>query len=268
MTLFLTHPLLSELSHVGHAFFTRQGGVSTGPFDSLNVSTTSADARDNILLNINCITSTLGLAPSRLCLPQQDHTNQVLFLDTPFALEPFEARPTVDALYTSTPGLAVSVNTADCVPILIAHKEKPFVAAIHAGWKGALNGVVENTLNALDRVGCQPFDCVAALGPCIAEESYEVDDAVRAPFLKKSQENARYFKENPLNPGHYLFDLPGYVMDLLKNNGVPQVAPPLGNTYTNPDLFFSCRRSFHKQSLPPGQKPLFGCQLSVVWLKG
>jgi YfiH family protein len=268
MTLFLTHPLLSDLPHVGHAFFTRQSGVSTGPFDSLNVSTTSADARSHVLENMSRIAKTLSLGTGRLCLPQQDHTNQALFLDTPFALTPFEGRPTVDALYTSAPGLAVSVNTADCVPILIAHKEKPFVGAIHAGWKGALSGVVENTINALERAGCQPFDCVAALGPCIAEESYEVDDVVRAPFLKKSEENTRYFKENPLNPGRYLFDLPGYVMTLLKNKGVPQVSPPLGNTYTSPDLFFSCRRSFHEQSPPPGQKPLFGCQLSVIWLKG
>ncbi|MCE2951821.1 MAG: peptidoglycan editing factor PgeF [Alphaproteobacteria bacterium] len=267
MTLFLTHPLLCDLPHVGHAFFTRQGGVSKGAFDSLNVSTTSADARGHVLENMTRIASTLGLGPGRLCLPQQDHTNQALFLDSPFPLEPFEARPMVDALYTSARGLALSVNTADCVPILIAHKEKPFVAAIHAGWKGALSGIVENTLDALTHQGCPARECVAALGPCIAQDSYEVDLAVREPFLTKSKENDLYFKENPENPSRYLFNLPGYVMSLLNKKGLLDVAEPLGNTYTNPGLFFSCRRSFHEQNPPPGQKPLFGCQLSVIWLK-
>jgi polyphenol oxidase len=256
----LTQPALAALPHIGHAFFTRQGGLSQGDHAGLSVGT-RGNNEGYVEQNIALAAKSLGLDPARLVLPLQIHIPQVQEVRTPFPLIPLDARPQVDALWTGEKRLGVSINTADCVPLLIAHKTRPLVAAAHAGWKGALSGIVEATLGVLVSQGHSPQEFVAVLGPCIAQKSYEVGGNVRAPFVEKDPINERFFIPNPLHQNHFFFDLPGYVVHLLTQAKVGHVSAPPWNTYDDPEQFFSCRRAFHEQ------RPSFGCLLSTIWIR-
>ena len=260
MIKFLTQPALEALPHIGHAFFTRQGGISQGDHAGLSVGT-RGDNEDFVAQNMSLAAQRIGLDPTRLVLPLQIHSPHVQEVRAPFPLRPFDARPQLDALWTGEKRLGVSVNTADCVPLLIAHKTHPLVAAAHAGWKGALSGIVEATLDALVSQGKSPQDFVAVLGPCIAQKSYEVEGDVRAPFVKKDPKNERFFIPNPERDTHFLFDLPGYVVHLLTQAKVGHVSASPWNTYDDPEQFFSCRRAFDEQ------RPSFGCLLSTIWIR-
>lgn len=260
MIKFLTQPCLSALPHIGHAFFTRHGGLSQDDHAGLSVGTRGGNDAF-VEQNLTLAAQKIGLEPSRILLPLQIHSPHTLEVQAPFPLLPFDDRPQVDALWTQGKKLGVSVNTADCVPLLIAHKKRPLVAAVHAGWKGALSGVVETTIEALVSQGNKAQDFVAALGPCIAQSSYEVGEDVRAPFLQKDPQNERFFIPNPERKTHFLFDLPGYVTHLLKQENVGHISTSPWNTYDDPEQFFSCRRAFHEQ------RPSFGCLLSTIWIR-
>ena len=257
----LTHANLSALPHVGHAFFTRAGGVSQGMHASLSVKTKDGQ-EETSAQNMVLAARHLGLGDHHLVLPHQIHSALVQGVETPLPFLPTTARPQVDGLWTTKPGLGLGVNTADCVPLLMAHRERPLVASLHAGWKGALAGIVETMIEALRVQGAHPKDLVAGIGPAIAQESYEVGHEVRDAFMAKHTSAHIFFQENLEKPGHSFFDLSGFVAARLRACGVENIGDSLWNTYGQEARFFSCRRAFHK-----GEGD-FGCQISAIWIRG
>jgi hypothetical protein len=264
---FATVRTLSELAGVRHGFFGRRGGVSTGLYASLNVRLGSKDDPVAVAENRARIAATLGTAPDRLLSAFQIHSPRAVIVEGPWT----GPRPEADAVVTATPGLAVSVTTADCAPVLLADPEARVVAAAHAGWRGAIGdssgGVLEAALDAMETLGADRGRIVAALGPCISQSAYEVGPEFKERFLEESPGNAPLFRASPNSgPGgafadRSLFDLPAYVVRRLGRAGVGRVEAPLACTVSNADAWFS-----HRRSVKAGE-PDYGCNLSVIVLR-
>jgi hypothetical protein len=234
----ITQPSLATIPHVRHAFFTRDGGVSEGLFASLNCGYGSADAPANVAENRLRAAARLGLPPDRLLTVHQIHSTHVLTVETDLWRSP--GAPKADGMVTDRPGIALGVLAADCAPVLLADPHKRIIGAAHAGWRGALAGIVEATLAAMEKLGARRERIHAAIGPCIARESYEVGPEFPAPFTVQDPANAGFFSP-ARRQGHHMFDLPGYVLRRLRLQGV-QVAEDCGHdTLANPRQFFSYR---------------------------
>lgn len=236
-------PVLAACAGVRHGFSTRKGGISTGAYASLNCGWNSGDDVTNVAENRRRIASTLEVTPEALLTCYQVHSPTVVTVAAPW---PAADRPQADAMVTAQPGLALGVLTADCVPLLLADAQAGVVGAAHAGWRGALQGVVGATVVAMRALGARPENIAAAIGPCIWQESYEVGPDFAAPFLNQAASNVRFFRPAP-RPKHQLFDLPGYVTACLQASGVTIISPPLGNTYVETEEYFSFRRNTHEQ---------------------
>lgn len=229
-------PLLAALPGVRHAFFTRQGGVSTGIYASLNLGSGSKDDPAAVAENQRRTAGHFGLAPDHVLTVYQIHSARCVRGEVPG-----QPRAEADALATAIPGLALGALAADCAPVLIADAKNRVVAAAHAGWKGALGGVVEAAVAEMIALGADPAQLVAAVGPCIGPASYEVGPEFPAPFLAESAENARFFRP-AARAGHLIFDLPGYVAARLARLGI--ASGWLGrDSLAESDRFFSYRRS-------------------------
>lgn len=234
----LTSALLAEVSGVRHAFFTRQGGVSTGVYDSLNVGVGSKDDPDAVQENRARTAAALGVELSRLLTCYQIHSNIAVAASGPFA-----DRPEADAVVTRTPGLACGALAADCAPILLADSEARVVASAHAGWKGALGGIVAATVAAMEAAGARRNRIVAAVGPCIAQDSYEVGEEFMDRFSLESPGSERFFAAGR-TPHKRQFDLPGFVLQRLDEAGVERTEWIGRDTCADENLFFSNRRGF------------------------
>ncbi len=237
----LTLPSLARLPHVRHAFFTREGGVSQGIYASLNCGYGSTDDPANVAENRARAAGRLGLAPERLLTVHQIHSTTVLTVDDK-ALWTSPGAPKADAMVTDKPGVALGVLSADCAPVLMADASAGVIGAAHAGWKGALAGVVETTLVAMEKLGARRVRVHAAIGPCIARESYEVGPEFPAPFIAQDETNAAFFSASR-RAGHYMFDLPGYLLRRLRLLGVATVEDSGHDTLGNERQFFSYRRN-------------------------
>ncbi len=210
----LTSPLLAQLPGVRHGFFTRQGGVSGGVFDSLNVGLGSGDDPLSVAENRERAAKVLGGGAATLTTCYQIHSAIAVTIDAPFGGE----RPWADAVVTSTPGLVCGALAADCAPVLVADPEAHIVAAVHAGWRGALAGVVGSAIDAMVRLGADPARMSAAVGPCIGPASYEVGMEFLDAFVAADPANARYFAAGA-RPDKRLFDLPAYVLAPSRRRG-------------------------------------------------
>lgn len=222
-----------------HGFFTREGGVSGGIFASLNCSLASGDDVVRVAENRRRALAQLGLSPDRLVTCHQVHSAAVVVVEQPWK---YEDRPRADAMVTRQKGLALGILTADCAPVLFADEAAGIVAAAHAGWRGALSGVVEATVAAMLRLGASATRLRAAIGPCIGFSSYEVGPEFPAPFLAQSPDNATFFRAAP-RERHYLFDLGGYVRSRLAACGIARIDATGGDTAAEPARFFSYRRA-------------------------
>ncbi|MEJ0066418.1 MAG: polyphenol oxidase family protein [Caulobacteraceae bacterium] len=211
----LTSPLLAELPAVRHAFFTRRGGVSEGVFDSLNVGVGSSDDPLRVAENRARAARVLGGDAASLVTCYQVHSATAITVDAPFG----EERPRADAVVTATPGLICGALAADCAPVLLADPQARIVAAVHAGWRGALAGVVGSAVDAMVRLGADPARMSAAVGPCIGPASYEVGLEFLDAFADDDPANARFFAAGATAEKR-LFDLPGYVLSRLAAAGV------------------------------------------------
>ena len=254
----LTSDALSGLDSIAHGFFTREGGVSEGAFQSMNCGFGSDDNPLHVTENRARAMSELGLQPEALTTVRQIHSSQVAFVPSAWA---YEASPEADGMVTRTPGVALGILTADCAPVLFADASAGVVGAAHAGWKGALSGVLDATLEAMVGLGAAPENTVAAIGPCIAQDSYEVSDPFHADFLGHDSANGRFFKASNRN-GHHLFDLGGFVAAQLADLCIGNVASLRVDTYTDETRFFSYRRTCHR-----GEKE-YGRLMAVIALKG
>jgi polyphenol oxidase len=232
-----------------HAFFTRRGGVSAGVYASLNGGVGSRDEPLAVSDNRARMAAALGVAPQRLVVPYQIHSPDVTTIDEPFAPG---ARPRCDGLVTATPGLALGVTGADCGMILFADPRARVVGATHAGWKGALGGVLEATVEAMTRLGARPERIHAALGPCIAQNSYEVGPEFVAAFAAADGGAGRFFAPS-VNPERAMFDLHGYIAERAVRAGVGRFEDLALDTYSDEDRFFSYRRTTHRKETDYGR---------------
>ncbi|HLH96835.1 MAG TPA: peptidoglycan editing factor PgeF [Xanthobacteraceae bacterium] len=233
---------LAALPGIRHGFFTRSGGVSEGIYESLNAGVGSQDDPHKVAVNRARMAAALKVAPERLLTPYQVHSAEVAVVDAPWTPA---TRPRSDAIVTRTRGLAIGVTTADCGPVLFADAEAGVIGAAHAGWRGALSGVLESTIAALERCGARRERVVAALGPMIRQPSYEVGPELVARFEADDAANARFFAPSA-RAGHALFDLAGYVAMRLGRAGIIRIEDVGHCTYASPAMFFSFRRSTHR----------------------
>ncbi len=237
----LTHGLLEALPGIGHGFFTRVGGVSSGIYRSLNCGVGSKDDKGFVFKNRARAARTLGVMPERLATPYQVHGDSAVAVDRVWELG---QGPKADAVVTVKPGIAVGVGTADCGPILFADATARVVGAAHAGWRGALGGILESTIRAMEGLGARRDRIVAVLGPTISQRHYEVGDELVEAFVTADKANTRFFQP-ATRPGHAFFDLPGYIVARLSRAGV--LAADLGLcTYADEERFFSYRRATHR----------------------
>ncbi|GJD66094.1 peptidoglycan editing factor PgeF [Methylobacterium frigidaeris] len=246
--MFIEAPELSSHSDIRHAFFTRQGGVSEGLYASLNGGLGSGDDPARVRENRRRMTAQLALPPENLVSLYQIHSAQALVVEAPFA-----ERPRADGMATRVPGLALGILTADCGPILFADPVNRVVGAAHAGWKGALTGVIEATLAAMEGLGAERTGIVAVLGPTIGPAAYEVGPEFRERFEAADPDNARYFAPSLERDSHSLFDLPAYIVARLERAGIGEVANLSLCTYADPDRFFSYRRTTHRAEADYGR---------------
>lgn len=227
------------LDGIAHGFLGRRGGVSTGEYASLNVGLGSEDdpaaIRENRRRAANAV-----LPGAELATLYQVHSADAVIVDAAYS---DQDRPHADALVTDRPNLVLGILTADCVPVLFADRERGVVGAAHAGWKGALAGVTDNTIAMMEKLGADRTRIVAAIGPCIARASYEVSDEFRKIFEAAAPENERFFISGRAE--HYQFDIEAYVVSRLAAAGIAKVEAMGLDTYAAPDRFYSYRRSCH-----------------------
>lgn len=249
--------VLAGLPILAHGFFTRLGGVSAGPFASLNCAWTSGDDLGSVKENRARVARRLGVVADALLTCKQVHGKAVVEVATPFAAE---ARPDADALVTRVPGLAIGVLTADCAPVLFADPTAKVIGAAHAGWRGALSGIVESTVAAMARLGAAPSRTLAVVGPCIQQDSYEVGAEFRAAFLREDTGFDRFFL-TARREGHFMFDLSGFVARRLTAAGIGQVRVMTQDTAADELQFFSFRRSTLRA------EKSYGGQISAIALR-
>lgn len=256
MTAPVIAPSLADCPSIRHGFFSRDGGVSGGIYASLNCGTGSDDDAAAVRENRRRVAGALGVAGDALRTLYQIHSATVIDADGAWD---DGARPRADALVCTTPGTAIGVLAADCAPVLFADSEAGVIGAAHAGWRGALGGVVEATIAAMTARGARAERIAAVVGPCIAGPSYQVGPEFPAPFLEQSAKNARFFAPDPEDAARHRFDLPGYVLSRLVAAGVGEAHVTGHDTYTDP-RFFSYRRATHRS------EPDYGRNISAIAL--
>ena len=246
--------LLKSASGIRHGFFTREGGVSGGIYASRNCGLGSDDVRAAVLENRARTAADLGVPSDRLITPRQAHTDRCIATAEPW---PADAPPEADAIVTATPGLAVGVLAADCAPVLFADAAARVVGAAHAGWRGALGGILDATVTEMERLGAARENIRAVVGPTISAEVYEVGEEFRAAFLAQAPENDALF-HTPHGGTRPHFDLPGYVGERLRGCGLRKIDNLGLCTNRNESLFFSYRRAQKRHD------PDYGRQISAI----
>ena len=251
-----TADCLSDIKGVAHGFFTREGGVSEGIYAGLNCGAGSQDDPARVMENRARVTSQLGVPARSLLTCYQIHSASAVIVTEPWT---FETMPKADALVTNMPGLPIGALTADCAPILFADPEAHVIAATHAGWKGALNGVLESTIATMTRIGAKRNRIRAALGPCIGPTAYEVGPEFEATFLNVDPSFQRFFRR-PSPDARPYFDLPGFILERLSDAGLYTVEDCSECTYANESRLYSYRRTTHRR------EPDYGRQVSAIVL--
>ena len=234
------------LAPLRHGFFTRAGGASSGVFEGLNCGHGSSDQQDVVAINRARVAEAMGLAPEALVGVHQVHSARVEVVTDASA-----PRVEADAMVTATPGIALSVLTADCQPVLFADHEAGVIGAAHAGWKGAVDGVLDNTVAAMVDLGAAPARIVAVVGPSISQRAYEVGPEFLERFVDEDRDNARFFANGEGDRFH--FDLPGYGLWRLRAAGVGTCHWTRHCTYSDPERFYSYRRSVHARAADYGR---------------
>ncbi|MES2493028.1 MAG: peptidoglycan editing factor PgeF [Pseudomonadota bacterium] len=242
------------LEDVRHGFLGRRGGISTGAVDGLNVGLGTRD--DPAAVSENRRRAVDAVAPgARLVTVYQVHSAECVTVSAPW---PEDGRPQADALVTAMPGVVLGIVTADCAPVLLADPAAGVIGAAHAGWKGALAGIAEATIAAMERLGARRDRIAAAIGPCIAQASYEVDSEFRARFITGDAAAAVHFAAG--RPGHWQFGLESYVAHRLSMGGISSIGRAATDTYALDGQFFSYRRATHRG------EPDYGRQMSLIAL--
>jgi len=235
------------LKPLQHGFFTRRGGASSGIFSGLNCGHGSSDQTDIVTINRSRVAKAMGVDASALRSVHQTHSADVLVAKKDPPSSPVRA----DAMVTNTPGVALSILTADCQPVLFADKSAGVIGAAHAGWKGALDGVLQATVDAMEELGAKKQDIVAVIGPSISQRTYEVGPEFLQMFLDVHPDNARFFVNG--KDDRYQFDLPAFGLHCLRRAGIENCEWTRHCTYGDPDRFYSYRRSVHQKEADYGR---------------
>ena len=230
--------ITSDALPVRHGFFTRKGGASSGIFSGLNCGTGSTDQTEIVAINRARVAEAMGLGPEALVTVHQVHSARALPVTGPLSI-----RPEADALVTATPGLLLAVLTADCQPVLFADPKAGVIGAAHAGWRGAVDGVLEATLDAMEGLGAKRQNITAVIGPTISQAAYEVGPEFFDRFRAEDEGSIRFFANG--TGDRMLFDLPGYGLHRLRAAGVGHAKWTGHCTYRDPDRFYSFRRTTH-----------------------
>ena len=250
----LTCPEFARISHIRHGFFGREGGVSEGIYASLNCAYGTGDHPAHVEENCRRITHMLGAQAGHYCKAHQVHSHVAVIATAPW---PRESAPQADAIVTNVAGLVVGVTTADCVPVLFADSKNRVVAAAHAGWKGAMGGIIEATIAAMRSLGAA--DIIATIGPAISQASYEVGPEFYARFVAEAAGNTAFFVPSK-QQNHWQFDLKSYVKMRLTESGVANINLLAHDTCLEENRFFSYRRTTRR-----GESS-YGCQLSAIMI--
>jgi polyphenol oxidase len=248
---------LEKIKYLRHGFFTRSGGASGGVFSGLNCAFSSGDEPEAIAMNRAKVAEALGIAPENLLTLKQVHSARVVTVSQNWG---HDSAPQADALVTDRKGIALGILTADCAPVLFADAKKRIIGAAHAGWKGAIGGVIEATVAAMEKLGAARGDIAAAIGPCIGPQSYEVGIDFRKPFIEQAADNEIFFTPSD-REGHLVFDLPAYTAHRLREAGVHVIYDTRQDTLPNEAAFFSYRRSCLR-----GEKD-YGRQISAIVIR-
>lgn len=235
-----------SLAPLRHGFFTRKGGASSGIFAGLNCGHGSSDQTEAVALNRARVAEAMGVVPQMLVGVHQVHSAEVVTVTSPLA----EARQ-ADALVTAVPGLVLTVLTADCQPVLFADAGAGVIGAAHAGWRGTLGGVLESTLDAMEAAGARRERIAAVIGPAISQRAYEVGPEFLDTFLMEDEASERFFANG--QGDRYLFDLPGYALTRLRAAGIGQAEWTGHCTFSDPDRFYSYRRTCHAREADYGR---------------
>lgn len=242
-----------EGSGINHGFFGRRGGVSKGIYESLNVGLGSDDVKSDVLENRKRVAEYMGVEPQNLITLFQCHSPKVIILDHQNKNHPSAE---ADALVTKEKGLAIGILTADCTPVLFSDHTAGVIGAAHAGWQGALSGILNNTIEIMEKLGATRENIKAAIGPAISQKSYEVGPDFRDQFMKTNESFQTFFVAN--TKGRFQFDLVGFNLLKLKEMQIESVENLNMDTYSNPYDFFSFRRTTHLE------EPDYGRQISVI----
>ena len=251
----LQDPEFNQFKSIGHAFFTRKGGVSKEHYAALNCSYMCLDKPELITENRRLAMAKLNFQLNSLVTVKNVHGNQVVVVDEPWTEQ---NKPNADALVTKLKNIVLASDSADCPIVLFADEQAEIIGVAHSGWQGAKKGVVENTVAQMVLLGANQQHICAVISPCITQNSYEVGPEFHQQFLSETQANTQYF-EPSIKQGHFMFDLLHYVKDKLLRLKLKSVSVIGLDTYANDDLFFSYRRAFHKG------EPDFGGQLSCIY---
>jgi polyphenol oxidase len=253
----LCSPLLSAIPGLRHAFFTRDGGVSDGIYGGLNGGLGSRDDPANVHENRRRMAELIGVLPAQFLSVHQIHSPDAVVATGPWQ---GPTRPKADAIVTRTEGLAIGITAADCGPILLVDPNARVIGAAHAGWKGALTGILESTIEAMEKLGAERNSMVAAIGPLIRQPSYEVGGEFVERFIESDADNAMFFLP-AAREEHAMFDLAGFIRMRLENAGVLMIDDLGVDTYSD-ERFYSYRRSVHRQ------EPDYGRHVHAIILEG
>ncbi len=248
---------LLNAPNINHGFFERAGGYSTGLFASLNCGMGSGDDQETVARNRAVVADDFNVAPDHLVTAFQIHSASVVVVREPIG---FGERPKADGLVCATKGIAIGVLTADCAPILFADASADVVGAAHAGWKGALSGITDETVIAMERLGARREHICAVIGPTISQTNYEVGPGFADPFLMADADAAQFFTKS-VKENYYMFDLPGYLVRKLRKFGIEKVVSLDFCTYSDESRFFSYRRATHRR------EPDYGRMISAISLQ-
>jgi len=232
----LTSDLLTPLRH---GFFTRKGGASSGIFAGLNCGQGSSDQAEIVSINRTRVADAMAVSKPNLVTVHQVHSAEVATVDGPL-----NDKPKADAMVTATPGVALGILTADCQPVLFADAQAGVIGAAHAGWRGAVSGVLTRTVEAMEALGADRKNIRAVIGPCISQRAYEVGPELLDDFLIEDQGNSRFFSAG--RGDRYMFDLPGFGLQKLREAGVGEASWTGHCTYSDPERFYSYRRTTHE----------------------
>ena len=234
---------LKKFENLKHCFFSRKNGVSDGFYKSLNCGLGSKDKKENVLQNLNLVSKRIGCKKESLITLNQNHSDRVVYFKNSLDVK---NKLYGDAIVSKVKNVGISILAADCAPILFYDPKQKIIACAHSGWKGALNGIIKNTIKKFRELNSKNEDLIAVIGPCIKKENYEVKEDFYEKFISKNKNNIIFFKK--INNDKYIFDLRGFINNELINLNIQDIVNISIDTFSEKELFYSCRRSqFNKE---------------------